>query len=204
MSSSEGDFWPPSELNSQFRKTETNYKMTNFKGFFRYSYLFAGMLFFACGVSQQKVSKQLKTHPLLGAWEMKAVHWISADTTFSIPNAQPGLFTFTDRRYTIMWTPTQSPRTPFKILSKPTDEEIKAGFQSVVFNGGTYEISDLSLVTTTTIAKVPGFEGGQQFYRFQINENNLELTMYDETYPDGTKPEWSGQWKTKFVMEKAK
>ncbi|MEM1123856.1 MAG: hypothetical protein AAGJ18_25685 [Bacteroidota bacterium] len=103
-----------------------------------------------------------------------------------------------------MWTPTRSPRKRFKILAKPTDEEIKSGFQSVVFNGGTYEWQKGKVVTKASIAKVPGFEGGQQFYDFRIDKNMLELIMYDETYPDGGKPEWFGKWRTKFVLKKAK
>lgn len=102
-----------------------------------------------------------------------------------------------------MWTRTQQPRTPFKVLSRPTDDELKAGFQSVVFNGGTYRL-DKDLVTTAQIAKVPGFEGGDQYYRYSVRGDTLELTMYDETYPDGTKPEWAGIWETRLVFHRAR
>lgn len=178
--------------------------MKYIKPLFVWSSFLLCLLLFACGVQPLPSENSKNVNSLFGAWEMKEVHWISADTTYSIPKTQPGLFTINEHRYTLMWTRTRSPRIPFKILSKPTDAEIKSGFQSVVFNGGTYKILDSTLVTTASIAKVPGFEGGQQFYRFKIEENRLELTMYDETYPDGTKPEWFGNWETKFVLERAK
>ncbi len=116
--------------------------------------------------------------------------------------AQPGIFMVTDTRYSIIWTPTNAPRTPFEILSKPTDAEAIAGFKSVVFNAGTYEIADDKFTIQAEIAKVPGFEGGRQFFEFSIDGDLLSLTMFDETYPDGTKPAWSGLWKTKFVMQR--
>ncbi|MCB0689938.1 MAG: lipocalin-like domain-containing protein [Saprospiraceae bacterium] len=140
--------------------------------------------------------------PVLGSWSMREVHWISTDTTYSIHNTQPGIFIFTPKSYAIMWTPSQQPRRAFEVLSKPTDEEILDGFRSVVFNAGSYVWTDSTLISTAVIAKVPGFEGGKQYYRYQIEHGILTLVMFDETYPDGSKPEWSGRYVTKFILEK--
>ena len=144
----------------------------------------------------------IKKSSIEGAWEMKSIHWITKDTTYSIEKAQPGMFIFTSDRYSIMWTPIEEPRTPFQNLSKPTDDELMAGFRSIVFNCGTYEYSDSTITTTAKIAKVPGFEGGKQFYRYKLVDNEMELTMFDEIYPDGTRPEWYGKYQTKFVLIK--
>ena len=135
---------------------------------------------------------------------MTEVHWVSEGETFSIPDAQPGLFLFTPESYSIMWTRTKEPREAFKNLSAPTDDEMKAGFRSVVFNGGRYTFSGDTVTTVATIAKVPGFEGGKQFYRYTIEGDTLRLTMFDETYPDGAKPEWAGTWETEFVLERVR
>ncbi len=103
-----------------------------------------------------------------------------------------------------MWSPKTSPRTPFKHLSKPTEDEILQGFRSIVFNAGTYVVNGDQLVATAQVAKVPGFEGGQLFYLFNHTDNNqLTLTLYDEIYPDGSKPDWSGKWKTVFTLHRA-
>jgi len=141
-------------------------------------------------------------NPILGSWEMLSVNWIGRDTTYTVAKAQPGIFYFTSKSYGIMWTPTQKPRKAFVNLSKPTDEEIISGFRSVIFNGGSYTYTDSTVTTVAKIAKVPGFEGGTQFYKFSIVNDTLTISMFDETYPDGTKPSWVGDWITEFVMKK--
>lgn len=141
-------------------------------------------------------------NPLMGAWEVESIHWISSDTTVSIEEAQAGIFMVTESRYSIIWTPTRTPRVPFAVLSSPTDEEAIAGFKSIVFNSGTYTIGDSTFDIEAEIAKVPGFEGGQQNFTYKIDGDQLSLRMRDETYPDGSKPEWSGKWETLFVMKR--
>jgi len=160
-------------------------------------------LFQACQKEQTVDNSSLpKENILLGSWEMSSIHWIAADTTYSIEKAQPGLLMINADRYAIMWTPTGEPRVPFVLLSNPTDDELKSGFRSIVFNSGTYEMTDSTFTTTAKIAKVPGFEGGRQFYQYKIENNTLELVMYDETYPNGDKPLWFGKYTTKFILKK--
>jgi len=160
-------------------------------------------LVYLLGVVPQNPESPLNlSPPVLGSWTMKEVHWITNDTTYSIPNSQPGIFIFTPKSYSIMWTPTNAPREPFKILGKPTDKELKSGFQSVIFNAGIYEWTDSTITSTAIIAKVPGFEGGKQYYRYAIEDDILTLTMFDETYPDGKKPEWFGKYVTQFVLSR--
>jgi hypothetical protein len=52
------------------------------------------------------------------------------------------------------------------------------------------------------MAKVPGFEGGKQYYTYKIDQNKLDIMMFDETYPDGKKPSWYGKMKVRFKMIK--
>lgn len=143
-------------------------------------------------------------NPLLGSWRLTSVTYRSEERSSTIEKAQPGIFLFTPHSYSIMWTPLDRPRTAFKVLSKPTDAEAIAGFKSVVFNGGSYQLSKDRITTKAYIAKVPGFEGGLQHYRYVVNGDQLSLTMFDETYPDGSKPDWSGIWETEFVLERIK
>lgn len=166
----------------------------------RFSILLVFMMTAACQHAQQV---KPTNNPVLGAWKLISVSWISAQQTHTIEQAQPGMFLFTPHNYALMWSPKQTPRTPFKNLSKPTDEEVLAGFKSVVFNAGSYEITNDKIVTTAHVAKVPGFEGGQIYYDYVLDGNQLLLTMYDETYPDGNKPDWSGKWQTQFTLIKA-
>lgn len=140
---------------------------------------------------------------LIGAWEVEAVHWRSGDSSRSIDAAQPGLFLFGSTHYSLMWTPTAQPRTPFQVLAEPTDAEILAGFRSIVFNAGRYVADGDRMTTTALVAKVPGFEGGQQLYRYSLDGDQLRLIMFDEIYPDGSKPAWSGKVETTFVLRRA-
>ncbi|OJJ19532.1 hypothetical protein BKI52_22255 [marine bacterium AO1-C] len=139
---------------------------------------------------------------LLGTWAMQEIHWITPKKTYTIKNAQPGYIMFQPQRYALMWTPTQSPRKPFKVLAKPSEKETIAGFRSVVFNTGTYQVHDSLITTTATLAKVPGFEGGKQFYKYHLKDDSLTLHFFDETYPNGQKPEWYGKMTTKFILKK--
>lgn len=173
-----------------------------------FSALLISSLFLALSCANDREEKanlpSANTPSIIGSWQINAIHWITKDTTYSIEEAQPGMMIIAPERYALMWTPTEEPRTPFKNLSEPTDDELKAGFRSVVFNGGTYEFTDSILTTTAAIAKVPGFEGGKQIYRYQITGDQMELTMFDERYPDGKRPQWYGRYETKFVMERLK
>lgn len=115
----------------------------------------------ACSTASSTPPKG-ETPAFMGAWEVQEIHYITPDTTYSLAPAQPGLLLITPTRYAIQWIPTPGVRTPFANLSEPTDDELKAGFRSVVFNAGTYAYDDSVITTTARIAKVPGFEGGMQ------------------------------------------
>lgn len=143
-----------------------------------------------------------KPNALLGSWDIQEVHWVSPDGTRSMVPAQTGILLVNRQRYSLMWTTIPTPRVPFKTLASPTDAETKAGFNSIAFNAGTYEITDSTFTTTALIAKVPGFEGGRQFFRYQLQDEKLTLTMVDEMYPNGSKPAWSGKLEAKLVLKR--
>ena len=137
-----------------------------------------------------------------GSWNIEEVHWITPDTIYSISKAQPGIFMVSPKRYSIIWTPTYNPRTAFKKLAYPTDEEIISGFKSIVFNSGTYSLNDSTFNIQASIAKVPGFEGGKQTFTYKLDGNKLRLKMIDETYPNGDKPDWYDNLETLFLMSR--
>lgn len=129
-------------------------------------------------------------NPLIGSWKIDQIHYIYKDTTVVVEKVAQGRLTVTPNRYHIIYNPWINTRVPFKVLSKPTDAEIKHAFQTLVFNTGTYTLTDTLFTTTSDIAKVPGFEGGKQYYSLELEGDNLQLIMKDETYPSGEKPEW--------------
>lgn len=162
--------------------------------------LISAILLFACSKPQQSKISDYQPEEFEGGWLLSEVQWISADTTVTFNPEQKGVFIFSEGSYSIQWSPSTNKRTPFKNLSEPEDTEVLTAFRSVVFNAGTYLYTDSTITATALIAKVPGFEGGKQYYSYSIIDEQLSLTMFDETYPNGDKPKWSGVWQTKFVL----
>ena len=139
---------------------------------------------------------------ILGSWRLDSIDYITPDTLVSIKPGSGGALIVVPERYSIMYAQTSKSRVPFERLSQPTEAEIIAGFRSIVFNSGSYVLEGGDFITTADIAKVPGFEGGIQYYRFGIFEDKLTLQLYDETYPDGGKPEWLGRVEVKMTFRK--
>ncbi|WP_425389844.1 ankyrin repeat domain-containing protein [Ekhidna sp.] len=145
-------------------------------------------------------SHRSKDNELIDSWKMDEIHYIYEDTTYKV-DVHQGSLLIDEKRYSIMYNPSWAPRVPFKNLSKPTDSEILAGFKSIVFNTGPYELTDDNvMLALPDIAKVPGFEGGKQYYKYRIDGDKLYFRMYDETYPNGEKPEWFGKVEVQFIL----
>ncbi|AWX45596.1 hypothetical protein HME9304_02623 [Flagellimonas maritima] len=146
-------------------------------------------------------NKRIETsNLLLGSWSIEEIQWISNDTTVQRKPEQKGLLLITPERYSLSWTPIEKHRKPFQSLSNPTDNEVLEGFKTIVFNMGSYNVSNSEFVTKSHLSKVLGFEGGMQYFKFEVTDNKMVLILFDETYPNGEKPDWYGKWETKFSL----
>ncbi|MFK7953267.1 MAG: ankyrin repeat domain-containing protein [Ekhidna sp.] len=141
-------------------------------------------------------------NPLLGSWLVEEIHYIYPDTTYKAKMQMAGRFMVSDETYSIMYNPYGNIRKSPEDMSKMSQEEKLYSFQTVVFNSGSYELVGDDIVTTADIAKVAGFEGGIQYYKIENSEDGMTITMYDETYPSGKKPEWFGKMSTKIFLKK--
>jgi hypothetical protein len=140
---------------------------------------------------------------ILGSWKVQEIHYEYSDTTYIMKAQDHGRFIFSKKTYALMYNPRMEIRVPFKSLSMPNQDEINTAFSSMVFNTGSYTIDNHIINTQADIAKVPGFEGGKQYYKMHFDgKEKLELVMYDETYPNGDKPEWIGKLEVKFLLRK--
>mgnify|MGYP005991687347 CR=1 FL=1 len=139
---------------------------------------------------------------LLGSWKIQEIHYQYSDTIYIMKDEDHGRFLFSKNNYAVMYNPRMQKRKSFKNLSKPDSNEVAYAFKSIVFNTGNYVLNDNTITTTADIAKVPGFEGGKQFYKTSFRDDFLELIMYDESYPNAEKPEWFGKLKIKFILKK--
>ncbi len=145
---------------------------------------------------------QQDDNPMIGSWKIKQIDYIYADTTYVVPMSYEGRLIVSATSYSIMYNPYGRKRKSAETLSKLTDDEIKYAFQTLVFNSGSYELVGDSFVTTADMAKVAGFEGGVQYYRMVEDDESFTITMYDETFPSGNKPEWYGSLEIRFYLEK--
>ena len=130
---------------------------------------------------------------IVGSWTLTEIQYIYSDTIYIVENPAGGIFMGNPERYLIMYHPTQQARPVFKAFSQPTCEELRSAFQHLVFNTGKYLLTDSLMTVSPDLARVPGFEGAKQLYRYSIQDKQLTLTLFDETYPNGKKPEWYGK-----------
>ncbi len=142
-----------------------------------------------------------RENPLLGSWKLSEIEFIYADTTYKVRPPQ-GNLVVSKGRYSIMYSPSSEPREAFESLSNPSNDEVLKAFKSIVFNSGHYELRDQLYIATPDIAKVPGFEGGKQYYKYSIDGDILKFKLFDETYPNGEKPEWYQKLEVLFIMKR--
>lgn len=150
------------------------------------------------------MEKNIKdNNKLLGSWKIKEIHYIYTDTVYKVQNSDYGRIIFTNKNYSVMYNPYMDKRKAFKNLSKPEEKEIIYAFNTITFNTGSYKIKDSIIYAKADIAKVPGFENGEQFFKLGYKEGKVKsLIMFDETYPNGKKPEWFGKLKIKLLLKK--
>lgn len=144
-------------------------------------------------IKDQLTQYEKNRQKIEGSWTLSQIQYIYSDTTYVVEEPAGGIFMGNPERYMIMYHPTSQNRPAFKDFSKPTCEELRSAFQHLVFNTGAYSLTNKLMTATPDLARVPGFEGATQVYRYQIEEDQLELTLFDETYPNGKKPEWYGK-----------
>ncbi|MEQ8554205.1 MAG: hypothetical protein RIC53_16225 [Cyclobacteriaceae bacterium] len=152
------------------------------KGIFIFCMFCLVIVFFSC---QPKI-----TDPL-GSWTIDKINFIYTDTTYVLDTVYGGSLILSPERYSIVYNPWNLQRKPFQNLSNPTEAEMIHGFKTFAFNTGGYHWSGDTLTCHPDFAKVPGFEGGEQVYLY--DEVASTLTMFDETYPSGEKPQWYGK-----------
>ena len=144
----------------------------------------------ACAVSYRTVEKDA----LVGVWQVDEITLQSPGGSGTNTDPQPGLFIFTADHYSIAWIPRPEPRPAFAKAWKPTDEEIKSAYGTILFNAGTYELTDSTLRTEPLVSKVPDLSGGHAVYRYRLEKGTLWLTMIDEYAADGSRAPWVGKF----------
>lgn len=114
-----------------------------------------------------------------GTWRVVAVEVEGSGAT-KHDQPQPSLVLFSGEYYSWSRVTTTSPRALF-VAETPTDAERIAAFDSVLFNAGTYVVSDSTLTVWPIVARSPNFMGGaSERYRYRLNGD----TLWVEQRPD--------------------
>jgi hypothetical protein len=102
-----------------------------------------------------------------------------AGTDASATPAQPGLYLFTARHYSIMRVSADAPRPELPMdVTKATAEQLIASWNPFTANAGTYEVNGPELMTHPQVAKVPQVMAPNAFaaYRWAIAGDTLTIT----------------------------
>ncbi len=114
---------------------------------------------------------------LLGAWLIVETTRTTPDSAWMNENPQPGLYIFTDRHFSIMLIPGDSPRT--NLFPNAPPEQRLAAFEDFIADAGSYEATDTLLTMRNVIAKVPDVmnSGAGGPYRYWLDGDTLTLSF---------------------------
>jgi hypothetical protein len=121
---------------------------------------------------------------LEGAWKVVQLSVTTPDTSRTITDPQPSLYLFTSGHYSFMHVPDAAPRAQFRDMTRPTDPEKVAAFNSFIANSGTYVLSDSTIETHLIVAKTPNIMGQTQTYLYRLSGDSLSLTGRPLPAPD--------------------
>lgn len=114
-----------------------------------------------------RIASAAAGHLLEGVWQVIDVGGQSA----------AGLYIFTPRHYSIMFTTTDRPQ--IDDTSEATADELRAMWGPMAANAGAYEISGNLITIKPVVAKIPVVmkPGANEVYAFRIEGNTLSLTQ---------------------------
>jgi hypothetical protein len=143
-------------------------------------------------VMTSKVEAQVKgvtQGTLQGAWKVTEFSTSISSASKITTTAQPGIFIFTKKHYSIMFLSIDKPRSEVP-LKNPTDAQKVAAWEPLSANSGSYEITGTTLTTHPMIAKNPAVmkPGAFVTYDFKIQRNTLLLTPKESNTAPGSNP----------------
>ena len=134
--------------------------------------------------TQAPAEPRAPSNPLQGVWSMTTM--TTGDDT--INPSQPGLFLFTEGHYSAVYSLGADPRPLSATAFDSSSEEKIAQYETIIVNSGTYEISGSSVTFRPVVAKSPEFIGGHSTMDFQIEGDDLTLTVRGVVAADGASP----------------
>ena len=137
----------------------------------------------ACGQATAPTEPAAPTNPLHGVWSMSKM--TPAGGAATIDPSQPGLFIFTERHYSSVYSLGSEARRRSATSFNPTPEEKVAQYDTIIVNTGTYDVRGPTITFRPLVARSPEFIGGQSTMDFQIDGDVLTLTLRNAVAADG-------------------
>lgn len=111
--------------------------------------------------------------------------WRNTQVVFSGPNArtiaaQPGLFVFTDRHFSIVRVNNDTARPNLPPLDKATDKEVAAALRAFTAFAGTYEVAGDELRTNSSVELSPNNTrsgGFRRTFNYKLDGKTLQLVQ---------------------------
>ncbi len=122
--------------------------------------------------------------PLHGAWRGLDIQTVTAGGDVTEVDMQENLLLFTEGYYTIAYSSGDERFPLFAERWAATDEEKVARIDSIVVNGGTYDVTGSTLVMRPQFAITPGFVNGRSEYEYEISGDALTLTLTNAVSSD--------------------
>lgn len=127
------------------------------------------------------VHAQPKLNPLRGVW--RVVEYINNGPDGTIYPAQPGIYIFTEKYFSVLHVTADQPRPEVEDLSKATNAELLAIFRPFAAQSGTYEISGTTATMRPTVAKNPIHMRGDYKWTFTFRRDGDTLLITETRYP---------------------
>ena len=129
---------------------------------------------------------------LVGVWKLLRYRDVTPSSSANRP-AQPGLFIFTSRYYSLVMVGGDAPRAVPRGDEPSADEKVQA-YDSFRAMAGTYEIRDQELVFRPAVAKNPQLAGEQLQGPIRINGDTLTLVGIFSPVAAGDSSEMETIW----------
>lgn len=111
--------------------------------------------------------------------------WRNTQIAFTGPNArtiaaQPGLFIFTDKHFSVVRVNNDTARPALPPLEKATDKEVATALRAFTAFAGTYEVAGDELRTNSTVELIPNnirSAGFSRTFTYKIDGKTLQLVQ---------------------------
>jgi hypothetical protein len=133
------------------------------------------------GCAKQPV---VSSDPLNGAWRLAEMRLVLADGRNIPVPAQESLVLFADGYYSICYAFGDS-SVPYKKRWRPSGEEKRARFSSMIVNSGSYLLDGDRIDAKPLFALAPEFVNGKGEFSFAFKADTLELTWDKSIAFDG-------------------